>query len=283
MIKSHQVTDMIMNITKYKHTLLFYILATIIPWGLWFIAGYISHITPYTNSLLRIVGIFGLIGLLGPAGVAWWLVSRDSNLRVDVLRRFFNFRSAKPIYFLIALFLMPISILLAQAISLLFGYSASQFAITGHFTFTSGIFPVWALLIIAPILEELGWHSYGTDALRSKMNLFKTSLLFALFWGIWHIPLSTIQGYYQSNLVLTGWIYSVNFLVSIFPFVFLMNWLYYKTNRNIILAMVFHITAGFFNEIFATNPDSKVVQTGLLLIFAVIVVIREKDLFFNKN
>jgi hypothetical protein len=90
---------------------------------------------------------------------------------------------------------MLLSILLAQAISLLLGYSASQFVITGHFTFTSGIFPVWCMLIIAPIVEELAWHSSGTDCLRNKMNLFKTSLLFGAFWGISH---STF--YYQKLL-----------------------------------------------------------------------------------
>ena len=134
-----------------------------------------------------------------PVGVSYWLIRKNPELRADVFRRFFSFKSVKAIYIIIACFMMPVSILLAQAISLLFGYSSSQFVITGHFTFTSGIFPVWLMLIIAPILEELGWHSYGTDCMRNKMNLFKTSLLFGAFWGIWHIPLTTIRDYYQSN------------------------------------------------------------------------------------
>jgi uncharacterized protein len=58
---------------------------------------------------------------------------------------------------------MPVSILLAMAISLIFGYSPPQFVITGHFTFSSGVFPVRLLLILAPVIEELAWHSYGTD------------------------------------------------------------------------------------------------------------------------
>lgn len=55
-----------------------------------------------------------------------------------------------------------------------------------------------------------------------------------------------------------------------------MNWLYYKTGRNIIIPIIFHITAGYFNEIFATHPDSKVIQTILLLIVAIIFVAKEK-------
>jgi len=61
-----------------------------------------------------------------------------------------------------------------------------------------------------------------------------------------------------------------------------MNWLYYKSNRNLLLPVVFHITAGFFNEIFATHPMSKVIQTGLLLIVSAFLVIHDKELFFNR-
>jgi len=272
-----------MTITKYSHPVFFYILSTTIPWTFWFIAGYVSNVTPYSDQNLKIASVLGFIGLLGPAAIASWLILRDSDLRGDVSKRFFNFKSIKPIYIVITCFLMLASILSAQAISLLFGYSPSQFVITGHFTFSSGIFPVWFMLIIAPIIEELGWHSYGTDCLRNRMSLFKTSILFALFWGIWHIPLSTIRNYYQSNLVETGWIYGANFLVSIFPYVLLMNWLYYKTGRNIIIAIVFHITAGYFNEIFATHPDSKIIQTILLLVFAVAIVGKEKKFFFARG
>ncbi|MDH5712070.1 MAG: CPBP family intramembrane metalloprotease, partial [Gammaproteobacteria bacterium] len=223
------------------------------------------------------------IGLLGPVAVSYWLISRDAALRADVYSRFFNFSAVRPVYIVIACGLMPASILLAQAISLLFGYSASQFVITGGFTFTSGIFPVWFMLVIAPILEELGWHSYGTDCLRNRMNVFKTSLLFGVFWGIWHMPLAGIRDYYQSNIVETSWVYGVNFLVSIIPFVLIMNWLYYKTGRNIILVTVFHITAGFFNEIFATHPDSKIIQTVLLLALTVVLVINNRAFFFQKD
>ena len=272
-----------MIIEKYKHPLLFYCLATIIPWAFWFAAGFISHITPHSNQYLEIASVIAFIGLLGPVAVSYWLIRKYPELLVDVYSRLLNFKSVKIIYIVIACCLMPVSILLAQAISLLFGYSSSQFVITGHFTFTSGIFPVWFMLIIAPILEELGWHSYGTDCLRNKMNLFKTSLLFGAFWGIWHFPLATIRDYYQSNIVETSWIYGVNFLVSIVPFVLLMNWLYYRTGRNIIIVTIFHITAGFFNEIFATHPDSKIIQTILLLILATVIVMNNRNFFFKRE
>ena len=95
-------------VIKYRHILLFYLFATLVPWAFWFAASYV------------------------------------------------------------------ICKLCAMAISLLFGYSPSQFVVTGHYTFTSGVF----------------------------------------------------------------------------PFVILMNWLYYKTNRNILVAIIFHIMAGIFYLLF---------------------------------
>jgi len=268
-------------IQAYNRPLTFYLLATAIPWCLWLISGYLSHLTPYTQQLKWATSALGAAGLAAPLLIASWFIFPNEILRKDFMGRFVNFITIKPHYLLITVFLMLVSILAAQAISLLFGYSIDQFQLRNTFSFSSGIFPVWLLLVVAPLLEELAWHSYGTDCLRSRFNLFNASLLFAIFWAFWHFPLSSIKDYYHSNLVESGLIYSINFAVSLIPFVLIMNWLYYKTNRNILLTVVFHITAGFFNELFATHPMSKVIQTGLLLILSAFLVLTNRDLFFN--
>src|SRR5207237_4089921 len=129
-----------------------------------------------------------------------------------------------------------------------------------HFTFSSAIFPVWFMLLIAPAIEELAWHSYGTDCLRSRFNLFNTSLIFAVFWALWHLPLSFIKDYYQSNLIETGLIHALNFPISLIPFVLLMNWLYYKTGINVLVGIIFHTITGHFTERFFQLPDSRVIE-----------------------
>jgi hypothetical protein len=40
---------------------------------------------------------------------------------------------------------------------------------------------------------------------------------------------------------------------------------------------------GYSNEIFQTHPDSKVIQTVLLLIFSAVIIIREPHYFFSKG
>jgi hypothetical protein len=272
-----------MIIEKYRRPFLFYGLSIAIPWAFWFAAAYLSHITPMSRALVWAISGLGVLGLFAPVLIAGRLIWLEPGLRDDIRRRLFGFTAVRPVYWFLACFLMLASILLAQAISLLFGLSADQFSLSGKTSFSAGIFPGWFMLILAPLVEELAWHSYGTDCLRRRMNLFSTCLIFGVFWVFWHVPLGFIKGYYQSNVVQTGLLYSLNFAFSLIPFVILMNWLYYKTGRNILVAVVFHITAGGFNEMFATHPDSKVIQTGLLLVLSAVLVIKERSFFFRRE
>lgn len=286
-----------MNIRKYNHPVIFYTLSTVIPWLFWFAAAFLSHLDPagalypaidnglkiFNLSRELVIAALMLLGLMSPVIISFAMMAMDTDLRNDLFHRVFRMEQVKPVYLCMTFFLMPASILTAQAISLLLGRSADQFAFADHFSFSAGLLPVWVVLFLAPLLEELAWHSYGTDCLRRRFNLFTTSIIFGIFWVFWHLPLSFIKDYYHSNLVETGWIYSLNFAVSLIPYVLIMNWLYYKTHRNISVAVVFHITAGFFNEIFATHPDSKVIQTLILLALSVFLIIRDKAFFFNRN
>lgn len=272
-----------MSIKNYKHPVLFYFLSTIITWTFWFIAAYLSHITPSNNIYAISGGLLALLGFVSPMIIAFIMMGSDPNLRNDLFNRMFNFTAVKPIYIFITCFLMLSSVLLAQAISLLFGHSIDQFYLASSTSFTFGLFPAWFLLFIAPMFEELAWHSYGTDCLRARFSLFTSSIIFGVFWVFWHLPLGFIKDYYHSNVVETGWLYSLNFAISLFPFVIIMNWLYYKTGRNILVPIIFHITAGLFNEMFLTHPDSKVIQTILLFVLSIYLICKDRQFFFNRD
>lgn len=272
-----------MDITNYTHPVRFYFLSTIITWIFWFIAAYLSHITPSTNTYAVLGGLLALLGLISPMIIAFIMMGFDPNLRNDLFKRIFSFKGIKAVYIIMTCFLMLGSLLLAQAISLFFGHSIEQFSLADTTSFTFGLFPAWFLLFLAPFIEELAWHSYGTDCLRARFSLFTSSIIFGIFWVLWHLPLGFIKDYYHSNVVETGWLYSLNFAISLFPFVILMNWLYYKTGRNILVPIIFHITAGLFNEMFLTHPDSKVIQTVLLLVLSIYLICKDRQFFFNRE
>lgn len=270
-------------VEKYNRPIFFYGLSLIIPWALWFIVAYFSQMKDQNQLIIFLMPLLGILGLVSPVFVAGYLFLIDKNLMEDLKNRIFNIQRFNIIYLVITFLLIPLSIVIAQLISVIFGHSLSQFHISGSPSFTSFIFSPWFILIFAPIVEELAWHTYGTDTLRRKYNLFITSIIFSFYWVIWHLPLAFIKGYYHSNVVAEGILYSLNFVFSLFVFVILMNWLYYKTKRNIFTAIVFHLTANISNEIFATHPDSKVIQTVLLLIFTIIILIYDNKMFFSKE
>lgn len=270
------------EVNRYRHPVLFYALATGIPWACWIAAGLLSHRPNPSSSLQVVIAVLGLAGLLAPVAVAAALIAPHRDLVRDVAARAVSLRDVTASRALLATVLPLAALMGATAISLLLGYSDDQFSLRTSLSFTAGLLPAWFTLTAAPLVEELAWHSYGTDALVARWSVWRTSIVFALLWAVWHLPLGLIKGYYQAEVVETGALATINFLVAIFPFVIIMNWLYYRCGRSILIAVAFHLAANVTNEMFATHPDTKAIQTGLFVLVAAVLVWRDRELFFAK-
>ncbi|OSI10639.1 CPBP family intramembrane glutamic endopeptidase [Neisseria zoodegmatis] len=257
----------------------FFAWSLLLPWAAWLAAAYLSY-QPDGGHKGLLTALL-LAGLFAPVGLAAGLLWRQPSLRADALSRL-RFSGAPKRYLLAAVLLPPLSLVLAQGVSLLFGYPAAQFHISGSPSFTSALISPWLALVLGAVLEELAWHSYGTDALLSRFSLFAASLVFTVYWALWHVPLGLVKGYYHSELVAQGWLYTANFVASMVVFVLLMNWLYLKSGRSIMVTLLFHLAANLGNEIFQTHPDSKVIQTGILLLLTAWVLWKERALFFRR-
>ena len=267
---------------EYTRPVAFYVWATALPWVLWFAAAYLSHLPVQSQAVLVSTLALSLAGLFSPLAVVVAFVWHRPRVRADIVARLKWPRADRLPWVLAAVLLVPVSLLVAQGLSLFFGYGLDQFSLRGGFTFSTGLMPAWATLIGAAIIEELAWHSYGTDTLVRKMRVFSASMLFTLIWALWHVPLSFIDGYYQNEVVESGVLATVNFPVSMIAFVLVMNWLYYRCGRSILVPVIFHASANMSAELFMTHPDSKLIQTGILLIFSAVVVIRDRALFFDR-
>src|SRR5699024_11630192 len=172
-----------------------------------------------------------------------------------------------PLFHVVCAFLLlPASLLLAQAISLLGGYDADQFLLRDGYTFSAGLMAVWVTLLGAAVVEELAWHSYGTDTLLRRMSVFTASMVFTVIWVLWHLPLSFIDGYYHNEVVKSGVLHTLNFPASMIAFVILMNWLYFRCGRCILITIIFYISANFYAEMILTATDTDVSQTALFLL-----------------
>lgn len=263
---------------RYDQPVRFYALATAIPWVLWFGAAWWSHGGGPAADVAVVA--LGLAGLAAPLGVVAWLTRRDPAVRADIRARV-GLRGVSWRWLLLAAFGMQLAVFVATAISVLVGYPLDQFGLRpGGSTFAVGVIPAWVVLILAPILEEASWHSYGTDALRTRFSVFTTSMVFAVIWALWHLPLAFIQGSSQQETVEQGWLHALNFPLSIIPFVLLINWVYYRTGRSIAVTMLFHAGANLSTQVFHTHPDTELIVTLLLLVVTALVVVHDRELFF---
>lgn len=275
----HLTSGITLPVPGYTRPLQFFVLATAIPWTLWFAAAWASR---QGEAWLVPGTVLAALGLAAPLGVAIWMSRHDPALRHDMLRRLIDFRGVHWYWIALACGLMSASIFVATLISLPLGYSPEQFLLRDAITFSAGAMPAWLVLVGAPILEELAWHSYGTDALRSRFSVFWTSIVFAAFWAAWHIPLSMIEGSSQNETVDQGILQALNFPLSIFPFVILMNWIYYRTGRNITLVIAFHLSANLASQVVAVHADTELIQTAILLVVMAVVLVADRKLFFDR-
>lgn len=265
---------------KYK-PVRFFLITFLGSWAPGFMAAYLS----YQKGMEAFQLLFILLGMFAPFTVALIMIYGSQNR--DLIKDFWErlrFDKIKLSFLPVILLLMPCVLFLATTLSLLFGQSIDQFALSTTYRVMEGQSMLSLLIIcLAPLIEELGWRGYGVDSLRSTFNLFKTTLLFAGLWALWHVPLFFINGYYQNELWETNIIYVINFFVSILPVAILINWVYYKNSRSIIAAFLMHLVFNLFSVLFQTEQFTKCIITILLLIISIVVVIRNKEFFFSQN
>jgi uncharacterized protein len=259
----------------------FFLITFLITWISWFIAAWLS----YQPGMQGLQLLFMVPGLLAPFIAVGVMISGAKNkvLRKDFWDRL-SLKKIKPCYLPAILLIMPFTLFLATALSLLFGQSANQFTLSSEFKIMDGqVLLSILILFLAPTFEELGWRGYGVDSIRSKFNLFKTTLIFALIWALWHLPLFFIRGYYQNELWNTSIVYVINFFVSILPATILMNWLYYKNNRSIPAAILSHFTLNLFSVLFQTEQFTKCLITIILLVISMVIILKDKAFFFTSQ
>jgi membrane protease YdiL (CAAX protease family) len=250
---------------------LFFLLAYAVTWSLWFYGVYLG--SQEGGSL------FSLIGLLGPIGAALFLVltSGSNALKSDFKDRLFNLARIRPV-FAIGAVVMPFAVIgLSILLSLAFGQSTDQFRLSGG----GGLFAMIVLaMVLAPIMEEVGWHGYGVDSLRAEAGMMKATLLFAALWCAWHAPLVLIPGTYQNSLArMDNPLFVANFFVIIIPAAIIANWFYYRNGRSIALAIFLHAMLNAASVLVNAGQVAKCIATLLYAAIAVALIVADRALF----
>ena len=266
-----------MQHTAYRYRpVLFFALAYLFTWIFWIPAIFIQG---NTGTLLM------MLGLIAPAVVSTLFVvfSGSDALKKDLRQKIAGFYKVKWTNVLLAIVVFAAIIACSILLSLAFGQPLSQFSFTEDFSFTGvGIGSALLTILVASIIEEVGWKGYCEDSIGNYMNWFWESMLFGVLWSFWHFPLIFIQGTYQAGLMVNP-LYVINFFVSGIPLGFIITWVYLASDRSILACMIFHLFVNFMQEKIALTPETKCVETLVVTAATVIIVAANKDMFFETR
>lgn len=267
---------------RYRYRpLRFYVTCFAVTWIFWILAAVVSKSgnDNGTSSLLM------LFGLTAPAvtAVITVLASGSKALKADLKRKLIGFYRIKPLSILMAVVGFMVIIVLSILLSLLAGQSLEQFAFTEDFSFSISGTSALLTILLAAIIEEVGWRGYGEDSVASYFSWFTESVIFGFVWALWHLPLFWIEGTYHYGLKELGVGYVLNFLISVNPLGFLTTWVYVKNNRSMLACIIFHLFINTMQEKIAMTPQTKCVETIVVFIAAAVVVLTNKEMFFEKE
>ena len=229
--------------------------------------------------------VFMLLGLLSPAAVAVVTVftSGSEALKRDFKSKLTAFYRLKPLQILFAVLVFAGIVCASILLSLLFGGEVSQFRFTEDFSFSVGGTSALLTILLASVIEEIGWRGYGEDSVAAYHSWFRESVIFGALWACWHLPLFWIPGTYQYGLRELGIGYMLNFLLSVIPLGFITTWVYVKNNRSMLASIIFHLFVNTMQEKIAMTPETKIIETFVVTLAAGVIVAANKELFFEKK
>lgn len=185
------------------------------------------------------------------------------------------------VWWLIILFSQLVINIVAILLSVVAGGSLSQLTLSPAFLEAPVAFLAFTL-VFGPIPEELGWRGYGLDALRSRMNLLQASLFLGVIWSVWHLPLVFVEGTFQHGLRAYP-ATLVSYFVAFVPSSILMSWIYYRTNRSTLSAILFHFAGNAAGEMLQLALPTRVIQTAVAFAVAGVVLWMERPLFTQRE
>ena len=255
---------------------LFFTMAYLFTWVFWIPAIFVSE---NLGSLLMV------LGLIAPAVVSTLFVafSGSDALKKDLKQKIIGFYKVKWRNVLLAVLVFAAAVACSILLSLAFGQSPDQFSFTEDFSFTGvGIGSALLTILLASVIEEVGWKGYCEDSIGNYMNWFRESMIFGALWSFWHFPLIFIKGTYQAGLMVNP-LYVINFFISGIPLGFIITWVYLVSDRSVLACMVFHLFVNFMQEKIAMTPETKCVETLVVTAATAIIVIANKDMFFETR
>ena len=244
--------------TRLKQTvrsiLKFFSFTYIVSWILWIAAAAILRVAaPHPSGFLAISGFLYLLGVFAPSLVALALTARGDGRAetLALLRRTVKWSVGVRWYVFAVVYMAAVKL----------GVALVYRIVTGAWP-TFGQEPVYltaiAIVFSTPVQagEEIGWRGYALPRLSARLGLSSASIALGVIWACWHLPFFFISGTDKS-----GQSFPV-YLLSVTALSVAMAWLYWHTNRSLLLTMLMHAAVNTTKDIVpsavstATKPFS---------------------------
>ncbi|MCR4396033.1 MAG: CPBP family intramembrane metalloprotease [Candidatus Saccharicenans sp.] len=228
------------------------------------------------------VKVLLLAGLLAPAVVAlvFILLGEEAEYHWDYWRRAVDPTLISRVSYRL-IFLLPVIItLMATLGSFIFGGSLSQLKIMPQVRahLPSILVFIFYTFFIGPFPEELGWRGYWLDKLKDRMSGLRASLLIALVWAVWYIPLFLVKGFPLQAKTREP-LFLAFYFIELFPKSVILTYLFLKNRRSTLAAILFHFMINFTGQIFELKPLTEGLVAALYLLVAIVLVVRNKEIF----
>jgi membrane protease YdiL (CAAX protease family) len=134
------------------------------------------------------------------------------------------------------------------------------------------------MMIIGGGLEEAGWRYILQPELEKKFSFTLSTIITAVIWWIWHLPLFFIQGVFQYGQ--DFFMFGINVLGLAFALASIR-----KNTNSVWLCVLFHSLINSLNGVYMINFDNiwGCVVTAIILIICsyVLLLINKKKQIFN--
>ena len=231
----------------------FFLLTFLISWSIW---GAARVLLPGASGQLRVA--VHTVGLFGPTAAAvimsGCLYGRQGV--GDLMMRIARWRLGVG-WYLFALF---------STLGIGLG-AIGVHALVGGATPPANLHVMFAQVISAGLPEEYGWRGFALPHLLKRRSALVSSLIIAIFWVLWHIPISPIL----NDVSFLG-----IFLLEVIPLSVLFSWLYINSRGSILLVVLFHLVANAAVYVLniPSSPSLWAIYVGMNWLLAALIAAR---------
>ena len=128
---------------------------------------------------------------------------------------------------------------------------------------------MWVQMLVLPsgLPEEYGWRGFALPHLLKRRSALASSLIIAVFWVLWHIPISPIL----DDVSFLGL-----FLLEVIPLSILSSWLYINSHGSILLVVLLHLVCNAVVYVLNIpgSPSLWAIYVGMNWLLAALIAAR---------